>query len=148
MLGWVRISAWFAVLLLFAALPRALKIRVSSWHGREDKYKTLCGTGHSGAHLVGLHEGCVREKKPEADVSVACGKGSKDVCEGLTNSSLDKDTQTGIYENSSIISALNLASGCHPGASQERWCKGEAATSHIPRYHRSLSLDETKSLLV
>lgn len=93
-------------------------------------------------------ERCVREKKPEADVSVACGKGSKDVCEALTNSCLDKDTQTGIYENSSVISALNLASGCHPGASQERWHKDKAATSHIPRYHRSLSLDETKSFLV
>lgn len=54
--------------------------------------------------MTALSERCGRKKKKqEADVSVACGKGSKDACEGLTNSCLDKDSQTGIYENASII---------------------------------------------
>lgn len=39
-------------------------------------------------------------------------------------------------------------SGCHPGASQGQWHKDKAATSHIPCYHHSFSLDETKSFLV
>lgn len=68
--------------------------------------------------ITALSERCVRKKKQEADVSVACGEGSEDACEGLTNSCLDKDFQTGIYENPSIIKcsllSVWLSSGCIP----------------------------------
>lgn len=43
------------------------------------------------------------KEKQEADVSVACGKGRQDACEGLMNSCFDKDSQIGIYGNPSII---------------------------------------------